>query len=327
MKSIMIYGATGYTGGLITAYAQASGLPVIIAGRNEKKLESMAAGSNIPYRAFSLGEPETVIAALQDVAVLLNCAGPFMYTANALMRASVDSNTHYLDVAAEPDSYRLAEALDSEATTAGVMLLPGCGGSVAMLGCLAGHTAERLSDPKKITLALNVAGAMSRGSAISASENLSPECLKRSNGRLIPHDPAHTRSFDFGVGPVECFPVTLPDLTTVWMTTNIPDIETFVHLSSADFPQGDLSLLAEGPTEQERLNNRYQAVAEAVNADGDIVRMLLDTVNGYSFTAIAAAEAARRVLAGEATPGFQTPAGLFGKHFAETIADTRISEM
>ncbi|MEG3130884.1 saccharopine dehydrogenase NADP-binding domain-containing protein [Pantoea cypripedii] len=327
MKSVMIYGATGYTGGLITAHALACGVPLIIAGRNESKLASMAAGLNIPYRAFSLDEPETVIAALKDVAVVLNCAGPFMYTANALMRAAVDSKTHYLDVAAEPDSYRIAEVLDADAAAAGVMLLPGCGGSVAMLGCLAAHAAGRISAPKKIALALNVAGPMSRGSAISAAENLSPECLKRSNGRLIPQDPAHIRGFDFGVGPVECFPVTLPDLTTVWMATNIPDIETFVHLNSAEFPQGDLSLLADGPTEQERLHNRYQAVAEAVNADGKIVRMQLDTVNGYSFTAMAAAEAARRVLEGEAKPGFQTPVGLFGKHFAETIADTRITEM
>lgn len=36
------------------------------------------------------------------------------------------------------------------------------------------------------------------------------------------------------------------------------------------------------------------------------------------------AEAARRVVNGEAHPGFQTPAGLFGSGFAETIADTTI---
>jgi short subunit dehydrogenase-like uncharacterized protein len=47
-------------------------------------------------------------------------------------------------------------------------------------------------------------------------------------------------------------------------------------------------------------------------------------VNGYTFTTIAAAEAARRVVGGEARPGFQTPAILFGDDFAETIADTVI---
>jgi short subunit dehydrogenase-like uncharacterized protein len=58
-----------------------------------------------------------------------------------------------------------------------------------------------------------------------------------------------------------------------------------------------------------------------------VVRAILDTVNGYAFTAIAAAEAARRVLGGEASPGFQTPAGLFGDGFAETIADTTIVDL
>lgn len=152
MKNIMIYGATGYTGGLVTAHAMTCGVPLIIAGRDESKLAAMAAELNIPYRAFSLAEPEAVSAALKDVAVVLNCAGPFMYTANALMRAAVNSKTHYLDVAAEPDSYRLAEALDADAAAAGVMLLPGCGGSVAMLGCLAAHAAERISAPKKSPL-------------------------------------------------------------------------------------------------------------------------------------------------------------------------------
>jgi short subunit dehydrogenase-like uncharacterized protein len=42
---------------------------------------------------------------------------------------------------------------------------------------------------------------------------------------------------------------------------------------------------------------------------------------------MAAAEAAQRVLAGEFRPGFQTPAGLFGNDFAETIADTRIIDL
>jgi short subunit dehydrogenase-like uncharacterized protein len=60
--------------------------------------------------------------------------------------------------------------------------------------------------------------------------------------------------------------------------------------------------------------------------DGTVVRSTLDTVNGYTFTTLAAAEAARRVIGGEARPGFQTPAGLFGDGFAETIADTTIVE-
>ena len=111
---------------------------------------------------------------------------------------------------------------------------------------------------------------------------------------------------------------------TIWRATGVPGIEAYVHVTGEGFPQGDLSALPDGPDEQKRLASRYQAVAEVTGADGAVVRSVLDTVNGYTFTATAAAEAGRRVLAGEHRPGFQTPAILFGNGFAGTIADTTI---
>jgi hypothetical protein len=168
---------------------------------------------------------------------------------------------------------------------------------------------------------------MSRGSAISATENMTGDCLRLVGGRLVGRSPDELRDFDFGAGPRSCFPVTLPDLLTIHRATNVPDIETFVHVSGDAFPQGDLSALPDGPTAKQRGANRYQAAVEVTGADGAVFRSLLDTVNGYTFTPMAAAQAARRVLAGEARPGFQTPAGLFGNGFAETIADTRIVDV
>ncbi len=130
-----------------------------------------------------------------------------------------------------------------------------------------------------------------------------------------------------GADRFHCFPVTLPDLVTIWRTTHVPDIETFVHVSGDAFPQGDISTLPDGPTAEERAANRYQAAVEVTSEDGSVVRAILDTVNGYTFTPMAAAEAARRVLAGEVRPGFQTPAELFGVAFAESIADTQIRDV
>lgn len=324
MKKLMIYGASGYTGAMIARHAQEAGLQIIVAGRDGEKLAAMALKMDVAFRAFSLDDPDTIDSALEDIDVLINCAGPFMYTAKPLITAAIRQKVHYLDVAAELDSYQFAEIFDDVAVSAGVMLLPGCGGSVAMLGCLAAHAAAEIKNPTRISLALHVTGTMSRGSAVSASENLSTECLLRRNGQLMQRESTELQNFDFGKGPQACFPVTLPDVITIWKATEIPDIETFVYLSGEGFPQGNLADLPDGPTAQEREGSRYQAVAEVMNADGDTLRMLLDTVNGYSFTALAAAEAGRRVLAGECRPGFHTPAGLFGKHFAETIADTRI---
>lgn len=327
MSALMIYGATGYTGRMAARHATEAGLDPILGGRDEVTLGRLAAELGVGYRTFGLDGRAAVEDAIADVTVLLNCAGPFARTARPLMTAAVRVGAHYLDVAAELDSYRLAETLDDEAETAGVLLLPGSGGSVAMLGCLTGHVAERISGATRVRVALHVAGAMSRGSAVSAAEGLTTDCLMRVDGRLTSRNPADSRDFDFGGGVTSCSAVTLPDLITIWRATGIPDIETFVHVADGAFPQGDLAALPDGPTPEQRQAHRYHAAVEVTGADGEVARAVLDTVNGYTFTPLAAAEAARRVLAGEIRSGFVTPATLFGSEFVETIADSRIHDL
>jgi hypothetical protein len=121
--------------------------------------------------------------------------------------------------------------------------------------------------------------------------------------------------------------VTLPDLVTIWRATGVPNIQTFVHVTGDGFPQGDLSAMPDGPSAQERLANRCQAVVEVTDADGTLIRSVLETVNGYTFTAMATAAAGHRALMGEARPRFQTPAGLFGTGFAQSISDTTITDL
>jgi short subunit dehydrogenase-like uncharacterized protein len=327
MPTLMIYGATGYTGRLTAEHAAAAEFDLVLAGRDNTRLAELAQELGVDHRTFDLDDDAAVIAALADITVVLNCAGPFMRSAKPLMEAAIRSQTHYLDVAAELDSYHLAESLDCEARAAGVMLLPGSGGSVAMLGCLAGHAAQRVTEPRSVRIALHVAGSMSRGSAISASQNLTTDCLQRLDGQLVSRNPDDRRDFDFGCGPIPCSAATLPDLVTIWRATGIRHIETFVHVSGDAFPGGDLTDLPDGPSAEQRRANRYHAAVEVTGEDGTVVRSVLDTVNGYTFTPLAAAEAARRVLSGEIRPGFQTPAALFDASFAESIADTRITDL
>ncbi|WP_197380606.1 saccharopine dehydrogenase family protein [Mycolicibacterium mengxianglii] len=327
MPTLMIYGATGYTGRLTAEHAAAAGLDLVLGGRDRTRLAALAHELQANHRTFDLANDDAIDTALSDITVVLNCAGPFMQTATPLMGAAIRSHTHYLDVAAELDSYHLAEELDSAARDAGVMLLPGSGGSVAMLGCLAGHAAQRVNNPQHMYIALHVAGSMSRGSAISATQNLTSDCLQRLDGQLVARNPDDRREFDFGCGPASCSAATLPDLVTIWRATGIPHIETFVYVSGDAFPQGDLTTLPDGPSAEQRTANRYHAAVEVTGADGAVARSVLDTVNGYTFTPLAAAEAARRVLSGEQRPGFHTPAALFGTSFAETIADTQITDL
>jgi len=318
MKTLMIYGATGYTGRMAAEHAKALGLDLVIAGRNDARLSLLAATLDVPYRVFAADASQ-----LDGIDVLLNFAGPFAHTAEPLMRACIASGTDYLDITAEINVYRLAERLGSGAQ---VMLLPGVGWDVVPSDCLAMHVARRVQQPHTLKLALQVPGAMSRGSAMSVSEILGAGVMARINGELVATPDAALQSLDFGAGPVLCAPLSFGDLVTAWHSSAVPNIAMFVHITGEAFPEGDLSLLPDGPTQAQRDAHRARAVAEVTGADGSVARSVIETVNGYSYTPLAAVEAARRVLAGERRPGFETPAKLFGVGFAQSIAGTRITD-
>lgn len=234
MNTFMIYGAAGYTGLMVAEHAASAGLNLVLAGREKDrtKLEALANRLGAAVKLFSLDENEVVQASLAGISVLLNAAGPFANTAEPLMAAAIRAGVHYLDFSAELDTYREALALDSQARAADVMLLPGSGGSVAMLGSLAGHAVARVKNARKIGIALDVAGTMSRGSATSASQNIATETLQLLDGDLVTPESTELRDFDFGNGPLSSFPVTLPDLVTIHHATGVPNVETYVHFSS-----------------------------------------------------------------------------------------------
>lgn len=323
MSKLLIYGAAGYTGRMAAERAKALGLDFEIAGRNAKRLESLAAQLDVPYRVFDTQDAE---GSLSGISVLLNFAGPFAQTAEPLMHACIKAGVHYLDIAAEINTYRMAEELGAEAAANHVMLLPGVGWDVVPTDSLAVHVAKRAVKPVALSIALQVPGSMSRGSAMSVSEIIGAGVLARVDGELVATPDAAPRLFDFGEGPVLCAPLSFGDLVTGWLSTGIRNIAMFVHISGDGFPEGDLSQLPDGPTPEQRAAHRARAVVEVTGADGATVRSMIETVNGYSYTPLAAVEASRRVLNGERKLGFATPANVFGGGFAESIDGTVITD-
>ena len=51
---LIIYGATGYTGQLVSEQAKRAGLDFIVAGRDAEKVRALAEKLGVPYRAFSI---------------------------------------------------------------------------------------------------------------------------------------------------------------------------------------------------------------------------------------------------------------------------------
>ena len=104
--TILIYGATGYTGKLIAKAAIDRGARPILAGRNLDKVKKVAESLGLSARAFDLGDPAHIDAAIKDIAVLLCVAGPFSATSRPVADACLRNRVHYLDITGEIDVFR-----------------------------------------------------------------------------------------------------------------------------------------------------------------------------------------------------------------------------
>src|SRR5208337_485766 len=125
-----------FIGEHVARAARAFGVPAVVAGRNAWKLRPLAAELNVEARAFGLSDPQRVAAALEGIAVLLNCAGPFKHTAGPLADACLATGVHYLDITGEIPGLEALQAKGAEAEAEGVMLLPGVRLVVGPADCL-----------------------------------------------------------------------------------------------------------------------------------------------------------------------------------------------
>src|SRR6516165_5861938 len=151
--NFLIYGANGYTGELITRYAVERGMEPILAGRNAIKIEELAKKDHLEYRVFSLDEMSRSDAALQEVDVVLHCAGPFSHTAKPMVEACIRNKKHYTDITGEIVVFEALAKLDKQTNEAGVMIMPGVGFDVVPTDCLSVHLKNRLPSATYLTLA------------------------------------------------------------------------------------------------------------------------------------------------------------------------------
>ena len=345
--SLLIYGATGYTGELTARLAAEQGMQPILAGRNEAQVAAVAARYGLPYRAAALDDPAGLDALLQDVTVVLHCAGPFVYTATPMVNACLRNRVHYLDITGEIAVFEALAGRDNEARQAGILLLPGAGFDVVPSDCLARHLSQRLPTATRLLLAIRGIGRISRGTTLTALEGMrrGPSGLVRKQGKLISTPPAwKERLVDFGNGPRATVTVPWGDVFTAYYSTGIPDIEVYMSLSPAVVQSMKLSRhlgwllqlpgvfnwlqdrIRSGPpgaTDAERANGKSLLWGRVEDDAGNAAEARLRTPEGYTFTALASLQIARNVLSGHLTAGYQTPASAYGADWILALPGVR----
>ena len=336
-SKFLLYGSSGFVGDAIARLAVQSGLQPVLAGRNAEKVKAQAAKLDVEYHAFALEDSTALDQALKEVAVVLHCAGPYVYTCQPMAAGCLRTGVHYLDLTGEIPVYQSLAARDAEAKAKGVMLLPAVGFDVVPTDCLALHLKQRLPTATHLALAFTGQGpaGLPPGTQRTAIEMLPyGNWIRRGGSLVVPEPGLKTRQIDFGSGPLTATRMTWGDVFTAYFSSGIPNIEDYLVLPAATRRQlammGFLRPLFKlaavrnfikravkpGPTVDERAHTVMHVWGEVTDDQGRrAVSRLHGPEAGVVWTGRAALAAVRKVLAGNVSPGFQTPARVYGADF------------
>jgi short subunit dehydrogenase-like uncharacterized protein len=138
---ILILGATGFTGKLITRYLsthpQRTQFTLVIGGRSIVKLEELARNLNlnpdlhnqdgVGIVQVDLKDESALERIVKSARVIINAIGPYFLSGTPIVRLCARNGVHYLDLSGETHWHQhLIKAHDYTASRSGAIIVPSC---------------------------------------------------------------------------------------------------------------------------------------------------------------------------------------------------------
>ena len=131
-KSVVVYGASGYTGRLVCEYLREYNVPFIAAGRSEERLTEALTGhvAGVETADYEIRQVdhdlESLTALFADATVVLNTVGPFSKWGPVVVEAALAAGAHYTDTTGEQDwLITCDEEYGAQFAAQGLLLAPG----------------------------------------------------------------------------------------------------------------------------------------------------------------------------------------------------------
>ncbi|MEO8001762.1 MAG: saccharopine dehydrogenase NADP-binding domain-containing protein [Arenimonas sp.] len=347
MPPLLIYGANGYTGKMAVERAISYGQRPVLAGRSLASIEPLAKQYDLPVRAFALDDPNVVKKNLEDMKVVLHCAGPFSATSKPMLEACLETGTHYLDITGEISVFAHCQAQDERAKKAGIVVLPGSGFDVVPTDCMAAMLKRDLPTATHLVLAFEAGGGPSPGTAKTSVEGLAGGGRARIDG-VVTKVPLAWKVRTFERDGEQRMAMTIPwgDVFTAFISTGIPNIETYMGVPPSsvknvkrlrmlgpilglgvvqNFLKKQVAKKVHGPSEEKRKQSTTTVWGEARDADGKEIKKCMSTPNGYELTVTASLGIVKHLLEVEKLPGgYYTPSMLMGPEYVLGLPDVKM---
>ena len=184
---IVVFGATGFTGGLTAEYLvrhAPAGTRLALAGRNRAKLEAVRsrlaqvnpAYAELPLLAADVNDPESIRAVAESTKVVISTVGPYILSGEPLVAACAADATDYVDLTGEPEFVdQMWLRYHEQAERSGARIIHSCGFDSIPYDLGALFTVKQLPEgvPIKLEGFVRVGGTFSGGTYHSAIHGFS----------------------------------------------------------------------------------------------------------------------------------------------------------
>lgn len=320
-----VFGATGHTGRFVVSELMRRGIAPIAVGRDSVKLAELAfADRGIATREAWIEDPCSLDQAFEGAAAVINCAGPFLDTADATIAAALRSGIHYLDLTAEQASAMATfRQFDEPARSAGVIVMPAMGfyGGFADLLVTAAMGDWNVVDDVRIGIALD-SWHPTPGTRLTGERNTARR-LVVVDGKLTPlTEPPSEIEWHFP-GPFRSQQVTeLPfsEIILIMRHTQTSELHTYLSHTALTDVRDTTTPPPEPADEHGRSDQTF--LIEAIVKNGNQARRIAAKGKDiYAFSAPLVCEAVYRILDGSLqSSGALAPGAIFDtKHFLTTL--------
>ena len=303
-RTIAVFGASGHTGRFMVAQLLRRGFAPLAIGRDIAKMTASGfQDSNVPIRTASIDDPSSLDCSLAGAAAVINCAGPFLDTADTVAAAALRARIHYLDVTAEqPSAQAIFDKFGNAAIDPGVIFIPAMGfyGGFADLLATAAMGNWDSADEIRLGIALD-SWHPTQGTRITGQQNTARR-LVIEDGKFVPlAQPALQTSWDFPepFGRQDVSEIPFSEVPVIARHLRVARLRTYLN----NAPLRDLRDSTTPPpiAADERGRSAQTFLVDVVVRNGSRIRRAIARGRDiYAFTAPLVVEAVERILDGRA---------------------------
>ena len=301
-NNIAVYGAYGHTGKFIVSQLLRKGLNPTLCGRDKEKLLSYSQQyPNLEMKVADINQPDSLDSAFTCSDIIINCAGPYLDTAEPIIQSALRLGKHYIDLSAEQKSVLdIFEQYSDQAKQAKIIIMP----AAAFYGGLGDLLSTALTDGWNEIEDINIYIGLdswhpTKGTRLTGQRNHYQRFVF-TNGQLQPLQTGEPIKWNFPkpIETKEMITVPLSEIITISRHLNVKNINTYISLNSIEDIRN-----AETPEPKptdEKNRSSQQFCIEVVAFNGNKKRTIIAQGRDiYAVTAPLVVEAIRRIITGK----------------------------